>query len=95
MFVLKCSLCGREQIVKKRLDKYTYTMLTQNNGLLCGSKNCESYLNYKTPHGQMRHMFILGNWSVIKPMSIEEYKSVQRAKDILKRGLKQLQESEE
>ena len=52
MFILKCTLCGREQIIKKRLDKYTYSLLTQNNGLLCGCKDCDSYSNYKTPKGK-------------------------------------------
>ena len=91
MFILKCALCGREQIVKKRLDKYTYSLLTQNNGLLCGCKDCDSYSNYKTPKGQIRHCFVLGNWSVIRPMSIEDYKGIKRANAILEMGLQQLQ----
>lgn len=62
-------------------------MLTQNNGLLCGCKNCESYSDYKIPKGQIRHYFVLGNWSVLKPISIDEYKALKRARDILNRGL--------
>lgn len=94
MFTLKCTLCGKEQIVKKRLDKHTYSMLTENNGLLCGCKDCDSYSSYKVPKGQVRYGFVLGDWSVIKPMSIEDYKGIKRAKNILSRGLQQLQKDD-
>ena len=94
MFILKCSLCGREQMIKKRLDKDTYELLTQNFGLLCGCKNCQSYRGFKVPKGFVRYGFVLGNWSVIRPMDIESYKDIQRAKDILDRGMEKLKEQE-
>lgn len=35
MFVLKCEYCGFEQVIKKRIDKYTYYELTHCKHLWC------------------------------------------------------------
>lgn len=45
MFTLKCEFCGYEQIIKKKINKYTYYELTHCKHLWCPCNKCkECYL---------------------------------------------------
>ena len=41
MFTLKCEYCGFEQVIKKRIDKYTYYELTHCKHLWCPCNKCK------------------------------------------------------
>ena len=41
MFTLKCEYCGFEQIIKKKLDKYTYYELIHCKHLWCPCNKCK------------------------------------------------------
>lgn len=90
MFVLKCDLCGYEQVVKKRLDKEIYYELTHCQELRCSCNKCRSEHDYSAPDGMIQRCMVFGNWSTINIPTIEELKGIKRAKEILKIGMESL-----
>ena len=90
MFTLKCDLCGYEQTIKKRIDKKTYYELTHCKQLRCNCNKCKAEHDYSTPDGYIQRCMVFGNWSTINIPTIEELKSIKRAKEILKIGITQL-----
>lgn len=87
MFILKCDLCGFEQIVKKRIDKRTYYELTHCQELRCNCNKCRAEHDYSTPEGFVQRGMVFGIWSTINIPTIEELQGIKRAKEILKIGL--------
>ena len=87
MFILKCDLCGFEQIVKKRIDKHTYYELTHCQELRCNCNKCRAEHDYSTPEGFVQRGMVFGIWSTINIPTIEELQGIKRAKEILKIGL--------
>lgn len=87
MFVLKCDLCGYEQVVKKRIYKDVYYELTHCQALRCNCNKCKSEHDYSTPEGMIQRCMVFGNWSTINIPTIEELKGIKRAKEILKIGM--------
>ena len=90
MFTLKCDLCGYEQTIKKRIDNKTYYELTNCKQLRCNCNKCKAEHDYSTPDGYIQRCMVFGNWSTINIPTIEELKSIKRAKEILKIGITQL-----
>ncbi len=90
MFILKCKICGFEQVVKKRIDKETYEELINNEGLYCDRNCCEGkYL--KAPKGYVKVHGVFGGWSIIRRPTLDEYRSIKRANEIRDAGLRQLE----
>lgn len=89
MFVLRCNSCGFEQVVKKRIDKNTYNELTNNQGLYCDRKCCTGR-NTEIPKGYVAIYGVFGGWTIVRQATLEEYKGIKRAREILELGIKQL-----
>ena len=67
MFTLKCEYCGFEQVIKKRIDKYTYYELTHCKHLWCPCNKCKE--EYPRPKqiekGMVKHGWVLGEWDCL------------------------------
>lgn len=64
MLTLKCEFCGFEQIIKKRLDKYTRYELTHCKHLWCPCNKCKETHPRPTTieEGLVEHGWVLGEW---------------------------------
>jgi hypothetical protein len=86
---VKCSNCGFEQFVKdyrfnrEYRDDYEKAIL-----VLCGRNVCDTS-QIKVPNGHIEEMMWLGSWSITREATLEEYRSVKRAKAIRDIGLEQ------
>ena len=64
MFTLKCEYCGFEQVIKKRIDKYTYYELTHCKHLWCPCNKCKE--EYPRPNkkekGIIKNGLVVGEW---------------------------------
>ena len=89
MFILKCKSCGFEQVVKKCIDRDIYYELTNNEGLYCDRKCCDGR-RMKVPNGYIMECRVLGGWAILRQATLEEYKSIKRAREIRDIGLKSL-----
>ncbi|MBE5963072.1 MAG: hypothetical protein E7256_17110 [Lachnospiraceae bacterium] len=67
MFTLKCEYWVFEQIIKKRLDKYTYYELTHCKHLWCSCNKCKGEPPRPRPVGKgfVKHGWVLGEWDWI------------------------------
>lgn len=115
MFTLKCEYCGFEQIIKKRINKYTYYELTHCKHLWCSCNKCKE--EHPRPRqinkGFVKYGWVIGewdcilteedaayvqpyqnygSWSKIITPTIEECKSLLRAKELERIGLQLLKE---
>lgn len=70
MFVLKCSLCGWEQIVKKRIEDELYYELTHAEQLWCPCNKCKNSHPRIVPEGFIEHDWCFGQWSAILTMDV-------------------------
>lgn len=86
MFILKCDLCGYEQIVKKRIDPEIYYELTHCIQLRCNCNKCRNENDYSKSSKYIERCMVFGNWSTINIPTIDELKGIKRAKEILKMG---------
>ncbi len=89
MFILKCTLCGYEQIIKKRIDKNIYYKLTHCKELRCNRNKCREEHDYSVPKGYIQICFYFGNWHIIDYPTIEDLKAIKRAKELVKIGMEQ------
>ncbi len=87
MFVLKCNLCGCEQIIKKKIDKEVYYELTHCQQIRCYRNKCREEHDYSIPKGYIERGMVLGNWSTINIPTVEELQGIRRAKEILRLGI--------
>lgn len=115
IFTLKCEYCGFEQIIKKRINKYTYYELTHCKHLWCSCNKCKE--EHPRPRqinkGFVKYGWVIGewdcilteedaayvqpyqnygSWSKIITPTIEECKSLLRAKELERIGLQLLKE---
>lgn len=67
MFILKCEFCGYEQVIKRRIDKYTYYELTHCKHLWCPCNKCkEQHLRpQKFPNDEVMHGWVFGEWDCV------------------------------
>ena len=74
MFTLKCEYCGFEQVIKKRIDKYTYYELTHCKHLWCPCNKCKKeHPRPRQEHprprqlekGMVKHGWVLGEWDCL------------------------------
>ncbi|MEX0135091.1 hypothetical protein MRBLBA71_001664 [Bacillus nitratireducens] len=47
--------------------------------VLCGRNTCDTS-QIKIPNGYIREMMWLGSWSIMRDITLEEYKSLKRAR---------------
>lgn len=94
MFTLKCDLCGYEQTVKKRIDPDIYYELTHCKQLRCNCNRCKEDNDYTVPSGYIERWRAFGGWSTINIPTVQELQGVKRAKEILRRGLEQIETDE-
>ncbi|MCE7792798.1 hypothetical protein K8O68_10260 [Salipaludibacillus sp. CUR1] len=86
---VKRSNCGFEQFVKdvkfnrEYRDSYEKSFL-----VLCGRNECDKS-QIKGPNGYIREMMWFGSWSTIREATLEEYRSVKRARTIRDMGVEQ------
>lgn len=77
---IKCSNCGFEQFMKDHKFNREYRD-DYNNALfvLCGRKACDTS-QIKISSGYIRKMMWLGSWSIVRVITLDEYKSLKRAR---------------
>ena len=77
MLTLKCSCCGFEQTINKKIDKKV-VKLTHNRGLLCGRNSCkrDESLNFAEV---IEESGVYGNWKVIRDMTKSEREGFYRS----------------
>ena len=67
MFTLKCEYCGFEQVIKKRIAKYTYYELTHCKHLWCPCNKCKN--EHPRPKqiekGMVKHGWVLAEWDCV------------------------------
>lgn len=67
MFTLICDYCGFEQIIKKKIDKYTYFELTHCKNLWCPCNKCKEQnpRPRQVEKGFVKHEWVLGEWDCV------------------------------
>lgn len=79
---IKCSNCEFDQFIKDHKfnreykDDYNKALL-----VLCGRNACDTS-QIKIPSGYIRKMMWLGSWSIVRVITLDEYKSLKRARFI-------------
>lgn len=79
---IKCSNCGFEQFMKDHKfnreykDDYNKALL-----VLCGRNACDTS-KIKISNGYIRETMWLGSWSIVRDITLDEYKSLKRARFI-------------
>ena len=77
---IKCSNCGFEQFMKDHKfnteykDDYNKALL-----VLCGRNACDTS-KIKILNGYIRETMWLGSWSIVRDITLDEYKSLKRAR---------------
>ncbi|WP_242461734.1 hypothetical protein [Bacillus thuringiensis] len=77
---IKCSNCGFEQFVKDHKFNREYKDDYQKSlFVLCGRNGCDTS-KIKIPYGYIKEIMWLGSWSIVRDITLEEYKSLKRAR---------------
>lgn len=77
---IKCSNCGFEQFVKDHKFNMEYRKDYEKARLiLCGRNVCDT-THIKIPNGYVREMLWLGSWSIVREASLDEYRSLKKAR---------------
>ena len=83
---LKCCNCGFEQFIKDyKFNRDYRDSYEKSISVLCGRNECDDS-QIKVPNGYIREMMWLGSWSIIREATLEEYRSLKRARTIRDRG---------
>ncbi|ERI07878.1 hypothetical protein [Aneurinibacillus aneurinilyticus] len=86
---VKCSNCDFEQFVKDhKFDKEYRADYERAILVLCGRNECDTS-QIKIPNGCIKEMMWLGSWSIVREATLEEYRSIKRAKMIRDTGVEQ------
>lgn len=93
-FVLRCSASGWEQAIKRRTKENIEVLeeMKQAKAVYCDRRVCRETRKVEIPPGHIEVVFWFGGWSFIRPATLEEYRSIKRAKAIREAGLRQLEE---
>jgi hypothetical protein len=95
LFVLHCSACGWEQVIIRR-NRENYERLEelkQAKAIYCGRKVCPATHEREVPPGHIRIGLWFGSWELVRPATLEEYRSVKRARAIMEAALRQKEQS--
>lgn len=77
---IKCSNCGFEQFMKDHKFNREYRDDYKNAlFVLCGRNACDTS-QIKIPSGYIRKVMWLGSWSIVRVITLDEYKSLKRAR---------------
>lgn len=78
--ILKCSACGWEQ--QSRLRPEDKRELSEALAVYCGRRVCPATDGWRSINGSIRVWHWFGSWCLERLPSLEEYRSVKRAKVI-------------
>lgn len=78
--ILKCAACGWEQ--RSKLPSDLKWELNESLAIYCGRRVCSVKDNWRSKNGSVRLWGWFGSWSLERLPTLEEYRSVKRARAI-------------